>query len=1391
MGDVYPDPCAVQDDRMALLQGQKLFLASSIGGSQNQYEILGEAGRGGSSICYNAKRILQDGTPEYGKLKEFYPLENTGHGPYYNLRRSESGQLIPMRGTYPDWQDFCENYLKIIKELKALIAFDPNYEVLKNYIQSSEVLYGCSGIPEQPATCYIWSEGKYGSGLDTVLDDLRSRAPQNSEEDLLFILDVLASLTESVIALHTAGYLHLDIKPENFFLEKNSIGDVTSRISLFDCNSFYSAEEGSVWRCVGTPGYSSPEARQENGAVSGPSDLYSIGGILYHAVMVFPDDPDGIYRDEAYAELAELAEKSRFLQPYSAKVQKRLLAILKKCLHPNAARRYQAAEELLADLQALSAYIRKDQTVKDCISTVRVRTDSEMILQSFLYRHPPLPRQGRMPVFVLGSSEYTNQFIDQILQAGQMPDVQLEISACSDFPEESKQNYLQGHPALSQFIDLDGSYSGEQVPYAALNFLERTAGNPAAPEWASAFYEQHLLKGCAMLLIDFGSERMNASLAKALERLLKNSGQSCPVAYVTGHKRREEGLCFPLWVNAPLTMQNIEPDLEQMAFNAHLCWKPSMNLNIQKEFEEFRSEKENYHSSVAFALGIQTKLRSLGIAETDPLKAAEIFRQKLEKDRENGSRDFKVLTWLEHRRWVLEKACRNWIPRTDLADCLKTSSIQIKRNPKESHEPSQHPCMRFGTISTPLPAWTKAQWDTPGAYDAELDDLDRMSVTLHRLFWEDAKKILQNDPVEKNAVFLELEKLCLAQKNADLQLAFCRYSLCLKNLSLGVKNTANQLGSYRAALQAFFDEETDNSMDLSVKKTANHALAALQNTYFSLLESQKYIDYKKYDGNLVENIPFILTYRQPDCVALPLPLQNDSSALFAGVSSLTLLCPSRVLYVCEVTEFADAPFIQEQLEKLQCYFKARSMTAKIELMILQKDPASGPAAEALSAALEEIGISTTLQTGSTPPLAAEAIACEAPTLWDGSQALYASMWENSRFLAELQKQNIAYFEFDSVHKTFPVFAGCEFLRYFRKDDKTFLRVSDLFALRGSTRTSYAPPDFDSQGIQTLWRIFCGADTGTNHWYAMKNWNNLCARLAEYEKSRFRVRLPYSEKRKTETVLYVLPAHLNLPAQKFLQQLQKAKIAGMDSTMEEIRGGVCRMVLKVSPDHAQPLRSFAGKLCTCLQEPYHLRVSEVPGLMILWDDLTVQNLSLGEEWPENQYKILEALYRNGYLMALSPLADGKTSFVYPSLQMRDLLICAGRILELHSYYQALATDYFDDIACSCSFAWFRDGVNNELDLVLTKSLCSMIVECKSVQQLEVNFIHKLDSLADHFGVNCTKVMVGNTYFSRDDLNASNDLQRSRGEQIGIQNLYTYPEITAVGEKLKQLMEKKFL
>jgi serine/threonine protein kinase len=88
-----------------------------------------------------------------------------------------------------------------------------------------------------------------------------------------------AGLAEGLAAIHAAGLVHRDLKPSNVLLAADGPRVIDFGISrALDATALTQAGVA-----IGTPGFMSPE-QAKGGQVGPPSDVFSLGGVLTHAV---------------------------------------------------------------------------------------------------------------------------------------------------------------------------------------------------------------------------------------------------------------------------------------------------------------------------------------------------------------------------------------------------------------------------------------------------------------------------------------------------------------------------------------------------------------------------------------------------------------------------------------------------------------------------------------------------------------------------------------------------------------------------------------------------------------------------------------------------------------------------------------------------------------------------------------------------------------------------------------------------------------------------------------------------------------------------------------------------------------------------------------------------
>ena len=310
------------DGRTALAPGAVLKLSSGTG--YIPYTINREVGRGGSSIVYDASYTDNLGNYKLVRIKECYP---------YALRagRSESGGLLPEDR---DAQAFSE------AKARQIAAYQKNHDLF-SIGELTNTVANASGIYEANGTVYIVSVYMNGKTfLDFQGDSLHD------------CVALVRSAARVLGRIHDAGYLYLDLKPDNILTLAGSLDlvqlfDFDSMISMEDLQDAIAANDPSRLRASYTRGYASLE--QQTGKLrqlGRHSDLYSLGAVLFHALWhrtpsAFDCEPDAAYD---YSRMTYAGGS------YQDRLYRAMTLFFHKTLASYPADRYQDADEAISQL---------------------------------------------------------------------------------------------------------------------------------------------------------------------------------------------------------------------------------------------------------------------------------------------------------------------------------------------------------------------------------------------------------------------------------------------------------------------------------------------------------------------------------------------------------------------------------------------------------------------------------------------------------------------------------------------------------------------------------------------------------------------------------------------------------------------------------------------------------------------------------------------------------------------------------------------------------------------------------------------------------------------------------------------------------------------------------
>lgn len=1390
-----------------------------------------ERSQGGSCICYDA---VHNGVT--GRLKEFYPgdVSVNGRDWLFYFERDEAHQLRPVgQAMTRRFRALCEDFLGAYHTLARIRQESAEQALLNNYIPACQILYGLCG-DGTPGSVYVWTPNdRQGKNFQEYLDEVRAAPEQLPEHKLYNILNTLITLSNCIRLLHQAHLLHLDIKPSNFLVLYDPDFNIDSHsISMFDVNTLYSIYSDYP-RITGSAGYTAPEVFDGEACIG--SDLYSIGAVLYHAIVIKKDTPI-LYQDDLYDRLEELVSGSKLIQASDSNsnvyLRDCLTTLLRRTLARNADDRYCCCEELIEDLEKARTYLIPDvfsdslglrqklaildsEDTKDCNPTAAI--------QDLLFRYPlyttAAPDAANLNVLVLGSGTYGQLFLDQCLQTGQMLGRRLRISAFSNNPELDCRLYLTARPMLSRFVNVNGSMKANTAQsYGDLDFCpipgcgEFTRGRSAQTRSAL----EQILSGCPdgeayhYIFIALGNDSLNREVAACLTGTMGIHPGKAVVSHVLQAKEEpKDSAAIPVMVARSISLKGIHPDLDRMGFNTHLCWESSLNLDIKTARKKYL-EKYNCASSMAYVLSIRSKLASVGICEKDPMRAAELFQQRIVSKRQGEAKElFEQLVTLEHRRWVLEKVVGGWQGLETKAGKPDYAALAARGLTKDNAA-KRHPCLVFSTDAAPLSSFTPEQWNTPGDHDKQLDELDKMSVDLHRAFLALARQFLRAQPLKK----LNLEDIRTRLTGAPQEVTqeFERYGLCLKNILEGNRNYTRQFSSYESDFKKALEKLDPAAAEYIAKR-----LGLIRQSITCVIESNLFRDYKRLDEVLVMKIPFILTYQVQPYMAMAFDdgrLSNGkNSAVFSSVASATMVNPFKITYLYYFDQHSQVDLLSRKARSVLNYFTRRNMSCQVAFLIAFAPGTNVNTVDELKARFQTLQETTRLESvkyfaPEDETKAAEWFSGELldrhrrVDLYDCSVSLFSSSRREQQFLSRFTRK-IPNFEFDWKARKFLDPEGCGYLNYI--DESAFIRIDDMFALMGAEDNRHYYPEF-ADVYRDLWKVYTG-EAYLSGPYAftngVTNWNRMCTLLESFTKENdqiCRITYPTDDRISRITLEYFLPDFMYAPLELVLKRFKELGVVLESSSLSSCNSDSCQLTL-----HAEHhIESAVDELITALYENADLTGLKVDfcafrskekvnmyGITVRRDKLTVKDLKVDNPFTYKALQALSRLHLINQFRTVDAVTDPNkpvVSFRFTSPRMKKLLTTAGEILEVYTYYDVKKQGYFDEIACSFEFLWESKNITNELDCVLVKGFRSIIVECKSRKELSQDHYYKLWAIAEQFGLATQKVLIANTYdTSNATLVSENELNRTRGRQLGIITISDPKEIRDIGATLRAILE----
>ena len=361
------------DDRNSLarsLETRRIVLKNLSNGLDEEFEIEGEQGRGGSCIVYRAIVCAGDASRRPILLKEFYPIRFTDE-----IHRDPTTGALHYEGAAQ------KNFIRSREKFLRICGKQADF--YGRHVDNADELVEVQGMYAAGDAVYTMTRAVGGCSWDKI---------DAADESLYQILETTASLLDGLKIFHGDELLHGDLKPENVYIFRKRQLHVT----ILDFGSVQELSDGMLSGDEDisfSEAFAAPEILAIEGTegidredycacVTTKADLFSVGAILYTR-LVGKKIPRGVNEqqlsEKRSAELSECRRREKFgrAQNMSVRVQKELQSFFDGALALNPDERFDL-EEMNRRLEQLMAYAAP-QRVRLSASSIPARANENFL----------------------------------------------------------------------------------------------------------------------------------------------------------------------------------------------------------------------------------------------------------------------------------------------------------------------------------------------------------------------------------------------------------------------------------------------------------------------------------------------------------------------------------------------------------------------------------------------------------------------------------------------------------------------------------------------------------------------------------------------------------------------------------------------------------------------------------------------------------------------------------------------------------------------------------------------------------------------------------------------------------------------------------------------------
>jgi eukaryotic-like serine/threonine-protein kinase len=289
-----------------------------------------------------------------------------------------------------------------------------------------------------------------------VLEFLRGKSLADHLEQVqrmteIEVASILAPVIRAVGYAHANGIVHRDLKPDNIFLSEGPDGTVIPKVldfgiaKLLDAGASTATQTGSV---MGSPLYMSMEQAHGSKSVGPPSDVWSLGVILFQCLTGrlpwdFPAEPT-----LPMILVAIVTKPPSPVAHVDPSLTPELAAVVDRCTLPDASKRFANGTELAEAIEAIRPALRS--ALGPRASHVPTEPDFPGAL-GYMDTYLPDATQGAPPVATLeGAADRPASPVD--------PRPPVHEATTDSFSADARGNGLPAVPRPSTFGGTSASF---------------------------------------------------------------------------------------------------------------------------------------------------------------------------------------------------------------------------------------------------------------------------------------------------------------------------------------------------------------------------------------------------------------------------------------------------------------------------------------------------------------------------------------------------------------------------------------------------------------------------------------------------------------------------------------------------------------------------------------------------------------------------------------------------------------------------------------------------------------------------------------------------------------------------------------------------------------------